>query len=87
MENSDKTSELTRERAGQPSNKCQTRDLNLLQNIKEDRTVAIDKELRFNTPFGPLILTFMILSQNYNLLAEKDGAIDYFEIDELIFLL
>jgi len=63
------------------------KDLNLLQNIKEDRTVAIDKELRFNTPFGPLILTFMILSQNYNLLAEKDGAIDYFEIDELIFLL
>jgi len=27
LENSDKTSELTRERAGQPSNKCQTRDL------------------------------------------------------------
>jgi hypothetical protein len=60
------------------------KDLNLLASINENRLNAENKTLKFNTPFGPLILTFMILSQNYNLLAEKDNAIEYIETNEFV---
>jgi len=60
------------------------KDLNLISSIMDDRTNAIDQKLRFNTPFGPLILTFTILSQNYRLLAEKDNAVDYIDVNEFV---
>lgn len=58
------------------------KDLNLLASITDNRMVAEDQKLKFNTPFGPLILTFMILYQNYRLLAEQDNAIDYIDANE-----
>jgi hypothetical protein len=60
------------------------KDLNLLTSIANDRLNSANQKLKFNTPFGPLILTFVVLSENYRLLAEKDNAIDYIDVNEFV---
>jgi len=58
------------------------KDLNLLASITDSRMIDENQRLKFNTPFGPLILTFMVLYQNYKLLAEQNNAIDYIDANE-----